>query len=63
MEELLTARETAQLLRLSERSVRAMLRTGALPGAVRVGRSYRVLRQGLREWIERGGDSVTPREE
>lgn len=43
---LLTAQEAAQLLRLSEATVRRLIRQGKLPGT-RIGRDYRIPRAQL----------------
>lgn len=43
---LLTAKEAAELLRLSEATVRRLLRNNKLPGA-RIGRDYRIPRAQL----------------
>jgi excisionase family DNA binding protein len=44
--QLMTTREVAELLRLSPRTVRRLLRRGALPG-VQVGRQWRVVAREL----------------
>ena len=52
MPEVLTAKEAAEFLRLSESSVLRQAREGTLPAA-RVGRTWRFSRRLLLEWIEK----------
>ena len=52
MLEVLTAKEAAEFLRLSESSVLRQAREGTLPAA-RVGRTWRFSRRLLLEWIEK----------
>jgi excisionase family DNA binding protein len=52
MERLITVRETAALLRISERTVRALVATGILP-VVRIGRRTLVMPGTLREFAEK----------
>mgnify|MGYP002631865806 CR=1 FL=1 len=47
---LLTARETAELLRVSERTLWTLTDSGSIP-CVRVGRSVRYDQQDLETWI------------
>ena len=47
----LTIKETAALLKMSERTVYLMAKDGRLPGAVRVGGSWRVVREKLLAWL------------
>ncbi len=54
---LLTIKETAALLKMTERTVYAMAKEGRLPGAAKVGGSWRVMRNTLMSWLEAGGDS------
>jgi excisionase family DNA binding protein len=49
----MTIEEVAELLRLSERSVYGLARKGELPGAVKVGRSWRVERATLMESLRK----------
>ncbi len=51
-EEILPVQEVAATLRISERTIHAMAKEGRLPGAVEVGRSWRVLRPKLMVWLE-----------
>lgn len=51
MNDLLTVAEVADMLRVSTMTVYRLIRTGELP-AVRVGRSYRVKRADLDEYLE-----------
>ncbi|UCD51439.1 MAG: helix-turn-helix domain-containing protein [Phycisphaerales bacterium] len=48
---LLTARQTARLLSISERSLYSLTKAGDLP-AVRIGRSVRYDPADIRAWIE-----------
>lgn len=52
----LTIEEVAELLRLSERSVYSMARSGKLPGAAKVGQKWRVNRAALLAWMAEGGE-------
>ena len=54
--ELLTIDETATLLKLSDRTVYAMLREGRLPVAAKVSGKWRVDRDKLLAWIANGGE-------
>lgn len=56
MTELLTIDETAALLKLSDRTVYEMLRTGRLPGAAKVSGKWRVDKAKLLDWIAKGGE-------
>ena len=56
MTEYLTISETAELLRLGERTVYSMLRAGRLPGAAKVGGKWRIDRQALVAWMNAGGE-------
>lgn len=51
MSELLTLREVMDLLRIGERTVYEMCRTGRLPGALKVGGQWRVRRGDLEAWL------------
>ena len=51
-EAVLTIQEVAALLRISERTIYAMAKEGRLPGAVKVGGRWRVLRVKLMAWLE-----------
>ena len=57
-EPVLTIKEVAVLLKISERTVYAMAKEGRLPGAVKVGGSWRVLRPKLMAWLDAGGDAA-----
>ena len=48
--------EVAQMLRLGERAVYEMLRTGRIPGAAKAGGKWRVDRDKLVEWMAAGGE-------
>jgi excisionase family DNA binding protein len=54
MEELLTPKQVAQILRVTQQRVYALVRAGLLP-AIRVGRGLRFSRRGLAAWIRQGG--------
>ena len=49
---LLTADETADLLRTTRRAVYAMAERGLLPGVTRIGRRLLVRRQVLLSWLD-----------
>ena len=51
MEEVLTTREAAQFLKVSELTVRKMIREGSLP-AHRMGRKWAFLRSELVAWLK-----------
>jgi len=51
---LLTVKETARLLRLSQNSVYQGVKGGSIPGLRRVGRTIRVHRPTLLRWLEQG---------
>ena len=55
MPEYLTIPEVCELLRLGERTVYTMCRDKKLPGAVKVGNQWRVDREKLLAWLDRGG--------
>lgn len=48
--------EVAEMLRLGERAVYEMLRTGRIPGAAKAGGKWRVDRDKLVEWMAAGGE-------
>jgi len=52
--ELLTIDETAEFLRVSDKTVRRMLNDGRLKG-VNISRQWRIPREALEEIIQRGG--------
>jgi excisionase family DNA binding protein len=54
--EYLKITEVAQMLRLGERAVYEMLRTGRIPGAAKAGGKWRVDRDKLVGWMEAGGE-------
>lgn len=56
-DQIMTIQEVAALLRISERTIYAMAKEGRLPGAVKVGRSWRVLRPKLMAWLEENSAS------
>ena len=57
MDEYLNIQEVAELLRLSERSVYDLVRNNRLPGAAKVGGSWRIKRTVLDEWLTAGGEA------
>ena len=58
MDEYLTIAEVCDKLRLAERTVYEMVRSGRLPGATKVGGSWRINRQVLEEWLAAGGEAA-----
>ncbi len=59
----LTIQQVCELLQLGERTVYEMCRQGKLPGAAKVGGSWRVDETALRDWLARGGEAVRPGED
>lgn len=57
--DLMTIPEVAELLRLAERTVYDMCRTGKLPGIAKIGGKWRIERQKLTAWIANGGEIAT----
>ena len=51
-EQVLTIKETAVLLKMSERTVYLMAKDGRLPGAVKLGGSWRVVQDKLLAWLD-----------
>ena len=60
-EPVLTIKETAALLKVSERTVYAMAKEGRLPGAVKVGGSWRVVSAKLFAWLDASSTSAEPK--
>jgi excisionase family DNA binding protein len=58
MQQLLSAREVSETLKLPLQRIYDLTRRGALP-AVRVFRQYRYNPDALRQWIDRGGTSAS----
>ncbi len=56
----LTIPEVAALLKISERTIYAMAKEGRLPGAVKVGGSWRVLLPKLMGWLEANSTPARP---
>jgi excisionase family DNA binding protein len=52
----LTITETASLLRIGERTVYEMLRTGRIPGAAKVGGKWRINEPKLTHWMAAGAE-------
>ena len=52
--EILTPAELAELLRMHLWTVYEHLRTGAIPGARKIGQSWRISRDVVLEWIKEG---------
>lgn len=61
MSDYLTINEVADLLRLGERTVYELARTGQLPGAAKVANKWRFNAVTLREWLDAGGEARLPR--
>jgi excisionase family DNA binding protein len=59
-EGLLTEAEVAELLRVSERTVRRWRAAGTGPSAVRVGKAVRYRRRAVDDWLERPDRQVGP---
>lgn len=55
---LVSPAQVAAFLSISPKRVRRLLRSGDLPGLVRLGRQYRVDLSRLREWIAAGGTTA-----
>jgi excisionase family DNA binding protein len=51
-EPVLTIKESAALLKMSERTVYLMAKEGRLPGAVKLGGSWRVVQEKLLAWLD-----------
>ena len=56
MPEFLTIKEVAEMLRLGERSVYEMLRSGRIPGAAKAAGKWRINHEKLIEWMAAGGE-------
>jgi excisionase family DNA binding protein len=52
----LTPAEAQELLRVSRNTLYELLRRGRVPGARRLGRSYRIHRDTLLSWLGQGGE-------
>ncbi len=61
MGEYLTISEVCEKLRLAERTVYEMVRNGRLPGATKVGGSWRIKTEVLEAWLEAGGEAASAR--
>ena len=59
MPNLITVREAAELLRLSERSVYDLCRQGRVPGAAKVGGQWRLDEGRLLAWLAAAGEART----
>lgn len=57
LQKLLTVREVAELLRISNMTVYRLLKGGHLP-AVRVGKNYRIKEEDVRSYIDRGPEAT-----
>jgi len=55
-DQVLTIREVAQYLRLSEAKIYELARNGTIP-ALRIGKSWRFQKELLIEWVRKGGDA------
>lgn len=56
---ILTVDELAELLRLERKTVYAAIANGEIPGVRRVGRSIRILRQAVLDWLSSGQGRVS----
>ena len=54
--EVMTIREVAQYLRISEAKVYELARSGTIP-ALRIGKSWRFQKDLLKEWIRKGAEA------
>jgi excisionase family DNA binding protein len=57
---LLTVKEAAELLRVTQARTYQLLRSGFIPG-VRIGRQIRVDESALHQWVARGGHPLPRR--
>ena len=57
MTEFLKIPEVSALLRVSERTVYDLCRSGKLAGAVKIGGQWRVERDAFEEWVRTGGEA------
>jgi excisionase family DNA binding protein len=55
MSELLDIPEICQVLRISQKTCRILIRSGALP-TIRVGKLHRISKAALEQWLEAGGN-------
>ena len=63
MSNYMTVAQVCELLQLAERTVYDLCRQGKLRGAAKVGGSWRVDEEKLREWLARGGQAADERGE
>lgn len=56
--ELLTLRQLAEVLQISQRNARALAAKGALPRPIRVGRLVRWRREAVERWLSAQGESA-----
>ncbi len=63
MSNYMTVAQVCELLQLAERTVYDLCRQGRLPGAAKVGGSWRVDEEKLREWLAQGGQAAEERGE
>jgi len=59
----MTVNQVCELLQLAERTVYDLCRQGKLPSAAKVGGSWRVDEDKLREWLGPGGQAAEERGE
>jgi excisionase family DNA binding protein len=59
--ELLTIRELAKILKVSQRSIWRLVASGKLVEPLRVGGSIRWRRDDIRNWIDNGCEQVSPK--
>jgi excisionase family DNA binding protein len=58
--ELLSIQQTASILNIGRSRAYSLAASGELPGVMRIGRSVRVSRRRLEEWIEQRCGEVEP---
>ena len=59
MQDLLTIKEVAKLLRLSPQTLYKMLEHGEIP-AMRIGKQWRFERDSVRDWLQTRGEQPLP---
>ena len=57
MSNYMTVAQVCELLQLAERTVYDLCRQGKLPGAAKVGGSWRIKKTVLDEWLTAGGEA------
>jgi excisionase family DNA binding protein len=59
--QVLTVEEVADLLRVDRKTAYAVIAEGSVPGVRRVGRSIRISRDAVLEWLSKGAGRERPR--